>query len=53
MVSCDALPELGAFMRAEFICISVLRVASEPRVASCKSALYPTPGPPPPHTHTR
>ena len=33
--------ELGAFMRTEFLCISVLRVASGPRVklASCKSAL--------------
>ena len=32
---------LGAFKRTEFLCISVLRVASEPRVklASCKSAL--------------
>ena len=30
-------------MRTEFLCISVLRVASEPRVklASCKSALNP------------
>ena len=35
-------------MRTEFLCISVLRVASGPRVklASCKSAL--TPHPPPP-----
>ena len=35
-------------MRTEFLCISVLRVASGPRVklASCKSALNP---PPPPH----
>ena len=35
--------ELGAFMRTEFLCISVLRVASGPRVklASCKSALNP------------
>ena len=34
-------------MRTEFVCISVLRVASGPRVklASCKSALTP----PPPH----
>ena len=44
-------------MRTEFLCISVLRVASGPRVklASCKSALntpHP-PHPPPPHTHTR
>ena len=37
-------------MRTEFLCISVLRVASGPRVklASCKSALNPPP-PPPPH----
>ena len=37
----DALTELGAFMRTEFLCISVLRVASGPRVklASCKRAL--------------
>ena len=36
-------------MRTEFLCISVLRVASGPRVklASCKSALN-TPAPPPP-----
>ena len=36
-------------MRTEFLCISVLRVASGPRVklASCKSALIPPP--PPPH----
>ena len=36
-------------MRTEFLCISVLRVASGPRVklASCKSALNP-PHPPPP-----
>ena len=36
----DALTELGAFMRTEFICISVLRV---PRVklAGRKRALYP------------
>ena len=39
----DALTELGAFMRTEFLCVSVLRVASGPRVklASCKSALKP------------
>ena len=39
----DALTELGAFMRTEFLCVSVLRVASVPRVklASCKSALNP------------
>ena len=38
-----ALTELGAFMRTEFLCISVLRVASGPSVklASCKSALNP------------
>ena len=40
-------------MRTEFLCISVLRVASGPRVklASCKSALTPPPSlplPPPP-----
>ena len=36
-------------MRTEFLCISVLRVASGPRVklASCKSALTTTPPPPP------
>ena len=39
-------------MRTEFLCISVLRVASGPRVklASCKSALtlpLPPPAPPP------
>ena len=36
-------------MRTEFLCISVLRVASGPRVklASCKSALSPPPPPPP------
>ena len=35
------MTELGASMRTEFLCISVLRVASGPRVklASCKSAL--------------
>ena len=39
----DALTELGAFMRTEFLCISVLRVASGPRVklVSYKSALNP------------
>ena len=38
-----ALTELGAFMQTQFLCISVLRVASGPRVklASCKSALNP------------
>ena len=37
-------------MRTEFLCISVLRVASGPRVklASCKSVLTPHPPPPPP-----
>ena len=36
-------------MRTEFLCMSVLRVASGPRVklASCKSALTPPPPPPP------
>ena len=36
-------------MRAEFLCISVVRVASGPRVklASCKSALNPPPPTPP------
>ena len=40
----DTWTELEAFMRTEFLCISVLRVASGPRVklASCKSALNPT-----------
>ena len=35
-------------MRTEFLCISVLRVASGPRVklACCKSALTPPPPPP-------
>ena len=39
----DALTALGAYMRTEFLCISVLRVASGPGVnlASCKSALKP------------
>ena len=50
------MTELGAFRRSEFLCISVLRVASEPRVklVGCKSALpHPLPPPPPPpHTHT-
>ena len=34
-------------MRTEFLCVSVLRVASGPRVtlASCKSDLNPTPHP--------
>ena len=34
---------MGAFLRTEFLCISVLRVASGPRVklASCKSVLNP------------
>ena len=37
----DVLTELGAFMRTEFLYISVIRVATGPRVklASCKSAL--------------
>ena len=37
-------------MRTEFLCVSVLRVASGPRVklASCKSALTTSPPPPPP-----
>ena len=40
----DALTELGAFMRTEFLCVSVLRVASVPRVklATRKCALNPT-----------
>ena len=53
------MTEVGAFMRTDFLCFSVLRVASGPRVksASCKSVLTPTsprtPPPPPPHdTHT-
>ena len=39
----DALTEFGAFMRTKILCISVLRVASGPRVKliSCKSALNP------------
>ena len=43
----DAMTELGAFMRTEFLYVSVLRVASGPRVklASCKSALTPRPPP--------
>ena len=38
------MTELGAFMRTDFLCISVLRVTAGPRVklASCKSALNPT-----------
>ena len=37
-------------MRIEFLCVSILRVASGPRVklASCKRALTPHPPPPPP-----
>ena len=37
------MTELGAFKRTEFLCVSVLRVASGPRVklASCKSTLNP------------
>ena len=36
----DALTELGALMRIEFLCVSILRVSSGPSVklASCKSA---------------
>ena len=38
----NGLTELGAFMQTEFLCVSVLRLASGPRVkASCKSALNP------------
>ena len=49
----DALTELGAFPRIDFLCISVLRVASGPRVklASCKNGALagpPHPLPPPP-----
>ena len=47
----DALTELGAFMRTEFLCISVLRIASGPwvKLVSSKSALTaPLPPPPPP-----
>ena len=47
-------------MRTEFLCISVLRVASGPRLklADCKSAFTPSPftpppPPPPPHAPTR
>ena len=45
----DALTELGAFTRTEFLCITVYRVASGPRMksASCKSALTPPPPSPP------
>ena len=41
----DALTEQGAFIGAEFLCISVLRVASGPRMklAGRKSALTPAP----------
>ena len=41
----DAFTELGTFMRTEFLCISVLGVASGPRVklASCKSAAFYSP----------
>ena len=44
----DALTELGAFKRTDFLCVSLLRVASGPKVklASCKSALTPPPPPP-------
>ena len=39
----DALTELGAFMWTEYLCVSVLRVASGPwvKLVSCKSALNP------------
>ena len=39
----DAMTELGAFMLTKFLCVSVLRVASGPRMklASCKSVLNP------------
>ena len=51
----DAYTELGAFMRIKLLCISVLRVASAPRMklASCESALTPLllPPPPPPPRH--
>ena len=38
------MTKLGAFMRTEFLCISVLRIASGHRVklVSCLSALNPT-----------
>ena len=41
----DAKTELGAFMRTEVLCISVLSVTPGPRVklAGCKSALYTAP----------
>ena len=44
-IDCDALTELGAFMRTDFLCVSVLRVASGPRVklTSCGGALNPPP----------
>ena len=44
------LTELGTFIRTEFLCISVLRVASWPRVKliGCKSALNPPPHNPDP-----
>ena len=32
MAEGEALTELGAFMRIEFLCVSVLRVASGPRM---------------------
>ena len=39
------MTELGAFIGTEFLCVSVLRVASGPRLklARCKSALTPPP----------
>ena len=53
--SYDASTELGAIMRTEFLCISVLKGASGSRVklVNCKSALT-TPSPPhPPQPHPR
>ena len=43
MVCIQSRQNMGAFMRTEFLCVSVLWVASGPRVklASCKSALTP------------
>ena len=40
----DALTELGALRRTEFLCFSVLRVTSGPRVklAGCKIAFNPS-----------
>ena len=41
---CDALTELGAIIRTKLLCISVLRVASGPRVklVNYKSPLNPS-----------